>query len=79
MITLEDILEKLNRIEIRLTALERQSHQTKSNMICKKCGSSRLEFISSEKHQHLGIFGDTTDKYKCSDCGLELEKHVKNR
>jgi DNA-directed RNA polymerase subunit RPC12/RpoP len=79
MTALEDILEKINQIELRLATLERQSNQTKSKAICKRCGSSNLEFVSSEKHQHLGIFGDTTDTYKCSNCGLELEKHVKNR
>lgn len=72
--------DRITNLERRVTELEMLLKiGARSGKKCKKCGSANLVFLSSVPHPHFGPLGDTTDTYRCLECGLELNILQKNK
>lgn len=74
----QQLEQRLSAIERRLSALEGPAERPRAGPACKRCSGTEREFVSSEIDPHFGVFGDTVDKYRCTNCGLEVVEHVGN-
>ena len=79
MAMVKSLEERMADLERRVSAIEvKNPKKGNDSRICKKCGESEFEFVDSKPAPHFGVFGETIDTYKCRNCDLCVEVHIRN-